>query len=53
MKYPSQLRILDIRLETLSKSFLDGIRKNARNLRELTITFTKVDEQLIEQLSQF
>ena len=43
LKYPSLLTILEIQLEALTKSFLDGIRDGAKSLRELTIQFSKVD----------
>ena len=53
MKYPHTLRILDIELEALTKSFLDGIRENAPLLRELIVKFPKVDATVVEDLNQF
>ena len=53
MKYPGTLRVLEIELEALTKSFLDGIRENAQELEDLTIKFAKIDATVVEDLNQF
>jgi hypothetical protein len=51
MKYPGTLRVLEIELEALTKSFLDGIRENAQELEDLTIKFAKIDATVVEDLN--
>ena len=53
MKYPATLRELDIELESLTKSFLDGIRQNAQGLEELSIKFNRLDQSTVQVISQF
>jgi hypothetical protein len=53
MKYPNTLKVLDVQLEALTKAFLDGIRKNAPSLEEMIITFSRVDETVVETLNSF
>ena len=43
MKYPSQLRTLEVQLEALDAVFVQGIILNARNLKELSVKFARLD----------
>ena len=48
MRYPGNLRDLDIHVESLTKGFMDGLRENAQSLQTLTITFNKIDDSVYE-----
>jgi len=43
MKYPSQLKVLEIQIETLGQSFIGSILESALCLAEVTVKFGKVD----------
>ena len=53
MKCPYNLKCLEVQLESLTRSFLDGIRNNAQSLESLSITFAKVEADLAENINNF
>jgi len=53
MRYPGSLKCLEIQLESLTRAFLDGIKLNASSLESLSITFNRVEADVVENLGSF
>lgn len=43
MIFPHDLRILEVQIESLDKSFLKGVRQHNNKLEHLTIKFGRLD----------
>ena len=53
IRYPYTLKCLEVQLESLTRTFLDGIRNNAQNLESLSISFAKVEADVVENINNF